>query len=703
MSAAASPFNSSKADLHQRGPGCRRYSADATILLVGFIGAGKKTLGFIASAALRRRFIDFETFFQSKVQASPQEFTAAHGFTRYREVEIELCQDLLTKYQTGCVIAGLGVTASLPRPGVLATFAQHHPVVYVRRDKTDLQQFIGGDPEKFNRLFEIGNSFFESISNFDFFNITQEPTHHAESKVHASLKLKEIERVFVAFLYRIFGKEQKQLFSADAFSETHTYSLQVSLDYLESKNLNLEVLDSGVDAINVLLSYEDYAHEGVVDRLSRHMTTLRKHTRIPIIIDTKADPQKIPASYWAFLETVLRVAPDAFTSWSGDSEITRRINFTKGHCKMIALYHQLSPLGGENSAPLISSIRASFESTGFEALRLTGEQAVAEDTLSCVGFRQRVADALKIPVIAYNDCPEGRASIILNPTLSPVLLESDARPRLSMREAQLALSSLSLRRNKSFTIVGQDVRLSLSPAMHNAAYDSCGLPHTYDYRQIQAFREIEGIFKNPSFGGILDGITISLPFKTDVLPFLDEISPDARDINAVNTVILEHRIESNGAKTPFYHGYNTDYIGIKDCIYSHLSPANTVRDGSTALIIGAGGMARAAVYSCYQLGVRRMFVYNRTPSNAHNLASYYNEWARSKGDDSFHLDVIQSIDDPWPLGFRLPTIVVSCIPGRHVGTRSPVELLISEKWLKSRTGGVYVEVGHFPLSGCFGN
>jgi shikimate 5-dehydrogenase/shikimate kinase len=692
MSVASSPSNPNTAQ--QGGPGCRRYSSDATILLVGFIGAGKKTLGFIASTALRRRFIDFAAFFQTKVQASPQEFIAAHGFARYREVETELCEDLLIKYQNGCVIAGLGVTASHPRPTVLKAFAQNHPVVYVRRDKSDLQQFIGGDPAKFDRIFEIGNNFFESISNFDFFNITQEPTHQAESKVHASLKLKEIERVFAAFLYRIFGYAQSQLLSSNAFSETYTYSLHIPLDYLERQDLDLEVLDAGADAISVLLSHENCSHKGLAGRLSRHMTTLRKHTRVPIIVDIKENLQIIPDTYEKLLELVLRVAPDGLTVWLGDSELIRRINSVKGHCKIIALHHQLSPIGGESSAPLVTSICASFERFGFEALRLTGEQAVAGDTLSCLGFRQRLTEALKIPVIAYNDCLEGRASIILNPTLSPVSLHSDARSGLTMREAQMALSSLSLRGNKSFTIVGQDVRLSLSPAMHNAAYSSCGLPHHYDYRQIQDFREIEEIFRYPAFGGLLNGITISLPFKTDVLSLLDEVSPDAKDINAVNTVFLEHRVGPNGAKIPFYHGYNTDYVGIKDCIYSHLSPANAVRDGSTALIIGAGGMARAAVYSCYQLGVRRMFLFNRTPSNAHKLASYYNEWARSKGDDSFHLGVIQSIDDPWPSGFRLPTIVVSCIPGRHVGTRSPVELLISEKWLESRTGGVYVEVGH---------
>ncbi|KAJ5337721.1 hypothetical protein N7452_004449 [Penicillium brevicompactum] len=675
MSAGLSPHDFSAAGTRRQSElGSRRYDSDATILLVGFIGAGKKTLGFIASAALRRRFIDFEAFFQGRVQSSPQEFAATHGFARYRELEVEICQEIIAKHRTGCVVAGLGVTASLPRPGVWDTLTQQHPVIYVRRNKADLQQLIGGDPARFERIFEIGNAFYESISNFDFFNLTQEVTRRGGNTVHASLKLKEIERVFVAFLLRIFGKPKQQLFSVDAFSEAHTYALHLSLSDLEERD-DLDDLDTGADAINLLLVYEDYSHERIMERLSRHMTILRTHTRVPIIIDAKADPQKTLTSYYTFLENLQRVAPDAFTiSIATNPLIIKEIHSTKSHPRMIVVHDQSGPLGLETPDTLISSIRSLLQQLKPEALRLAGKRATHEDTLSCVAFRQKLRDDLNIPVIAYNECSEGRASMILNPTLSPLTIYSNSNVALSMQQAQQALSSLSLQPKKSFMIVGQDVRLKIQNVSH-----------------------VEDILKHPSIDSALDGIAISLPFKTEVLRLLDVVSPDARDINAVNTVVLKHRTDSNGVKTRFYHGHNTDYVGIKDCVYSHLSPANAIRDGSTALIIGAGGMARAAIYACYQLGVRRIFVYNRTSSNAQSLVQYYRDWARSKGDYDLHLDVIECVDAAWPPDFRLPTIVVSCIPGRHPDTHSPVEFRISDKWLESRTGGVYVEVGYGPF------
>ncbi|CAI7623576.1 unnamed protein product [Penicillium glandicola] len=696
MLASQPPSPSSTPGPHHEGPGSRRYSVDATILLVGFFGAGKKTLGLIASVALRRRFIDFDAFFRDQTQRSPQQFIADHGFKRYREVEIEVSQDILTKYQTGCVIAGLGFTASPAQRQLLGNFSQHHPIVYVRRNKADLQHCIRINPDTFDHIFELENAFFESCSNFDFFNITQEPSRQAESQINASLKLKEVERIFMAFLHRIFGNPHKQLFSADPFSATHTYALDLSLKQLEA-DLDTEVLDAGADAINLTLDPEEYSHEEILARLSRYMAVLRKHTRVPIILDARTDPEKDSTSYLKFLETVApRVAPDAFTCVLRNREILRQIYATKGHSKMIALRHQMGPLGVEMLPSEIPNLRMWLEDLSFEALRITGQHAVAEDALSCVAFRQILTNTLDIPVIAYNTDPEERTSVLLNPTLSPVRLSPGQSSILSLRDTQRALSSLSLRPEKLFKIVGQDVRHSLSPAMHDAAYAACGLSHKYDYGEVQSLREIEVILRAPSFGGLLGGLIISLPFKNDVLPLLDQISPDARDINAVNTVVLEHKVQPNGVRTPFYRGYNTDYIGIKDCVHSHLSPANAIRSGSTALIIGAGGMAHAAVYACYQLGVRQIFVYNRTISNAQKLARYYNVWARSKGDKIFNLDVLQSTQDPWPANSRLPTIVISCIPGRHVGTRSPVIFQISDNWLESQTGGVFVEVGYGP-------
>lgn len=292
-----------------------------------------------------------------------------------------------------------------------------------------------------------------------------------------------------------------------------------------------------------------------------------------------------------------------------------------------------------------------------------------------------------MPIIAYNIGEMGKASILLNHTLSPVVLPSMSNTGITVREAQEALTSCFLQSKKIFTIFGQDVKHTLSPAMHNSAYAACGLPHIYNAIQSKDLSDVHQLLADEGHGGV----TISLPYKSAILPLLDEISSEARDMNAVNTVVLEPKYQVDGDQNTIRRGYNTDYIGIRDCIDKHLSPANAVRDGTTALIIGAGGMARAGVYACFNLGVRRICIYNRTPQHAQNLAEYFYHWAQSKPTD-LRLEVLASTDSPWPTDFRLPTIVVSCIPSLEIGSETPVDLQIAEQWLESRTGGVFVEV-----------
>ncbi|KAJ5599111.1 hypothetical protein N7450_000178 [Penicillium hetheringtonii] len=665
----------------------RQYDPHATLLLVGFFGAGKRTLGIIASVALRRRFIDFDSYFKEKTHSSPQEVIARHGLAQYREIELRISRELLDNNGTNCVIVGLGGFASRSQRALLMEFAQQHPVIYVRRDEQDLRHFVTTSAEKFDRIFELGNEFFEACSNFDFFNLTQGQQPDQQS-IPQYLKLKETERLFVTFLRHIFGSFVSQTFSSDPFSASHTFALEVFLPWLEGSCPDLELLEGGADVITLVVRPEDANPPTTLSsRLSRHLATLRKHSRVAIIIDLEAlypGPHGLGV-YSQLLDTVLRLAPDALIiPLQCDKKIAQRLHESKGHTKIISGIHDILPVG----SPLCDKTRP-FQ---LDAIRVTGEVQFPNDNLSCISFLQQVTAQQDIPVIAYNTGLPGRASICLNPTLSPVILPGAQNNNgLTIREAQLALTNLFLLEKKKFTIFGQSVKYSLSPEMHHAAYRYSGLPHTYDTMQADEISAVQEILDDRDRGGV----TISLPFKSAILPFVDEITPDAEDMQAVNTVTIEHRCQPDGSRAIVKRGYNTDHIGIRDCIDKHLSPANAVRDGTTALVIGAGGMARAAIYACYELGVQRIYIYNRTIENAKNLANYWNDWAKSKA-VKLQVDILCS-EDNWPSGLRLPTIVVPCIPPFQIGSENPVVFKIPESWLESRTGGVFVEVAYGPF------
>lgn len=669
----------------------RNYDPHSTLLLVGFFGAGKRTLGIIASVALRRRFIDFDSYFQQQVQSSPQELIARHGLAQYREIELKISRELLSNNEKNCVIVGLGAFASRPQLTLLAEYAQKHPVVYVRRDEQDLRQFVTTSQEKFDRIFELGNEFFESCSNFDFFNLTQGLNQHKSVQVPAYLKLKETERLFVTFLRRIFGSYIPQTFSSDPFSASHTFALEVFSSWLEDKSPDLELLESGADAITLVVTPHDIHPARHAARLSRHIATLRKHSRVPIIIDAEELISSLqdPRSYSQILGMIIRLAPEAIIiSLECDNKVIQRLNSCKGYTNIIAGLHDKLPVGSRHASLTPTALHAKTQTFELDAIRLTGESQFPDENFRCVSFIQETRDLINVPVIAYNTGSAGRASICLNPTLSPVMLPYTKDNGVTLQQAQLAMASLFLIQSKKFTIFGQSVKYSLSPEMHHAAFEYSGLPHTYNTMQADDISAVHELLNDKDRGGV----TISLPFKSAILPFIDEISPDAKDMQAVNTVVLEQVNQSDGSRATVRRGYNTDHIGIRDCIDKHLSPANAVRDGTTALIVGAGGMARAAIYACYKLGVRRICIYNRTHENAQRLADYWNEWARSKAGANLLVDVLRSTD-PWPADIRLPTIVVPCIPPFQIGSEQhPVVFQIPDEWLESRTGGVFVEV-----------
>ena len=126
-----------------------------------------------------------------------------------------------------------------------------------------------------------------------------------------------------------------------------------------------------------------------------------------------------------------------------------------------------------------------------------------------------------------------------------------------------------------YGVIGNPVKHSLSPALHNAAFSATGLNAVY-----LAFEtgDIEECVKGIRALGI-KGASITIPFKTAVMPFLDEIDPLAERIGAVNTIVND-----NGR----LKGFNTDALGALKALEEKIN-----LQGMSCLIIGAGGAARA--------------------------------------------------------------------------------------------------------------
>jgi shikimate dehydrogenase len=154
-----------------------------------------------------------------------------------------------------------------------------------------------------------------------------------------------------------------------------------------------------------------------------------------------------------------------------------------------------------------------------------------------------------------------------------------------------------------YGIVGYPLGHSLSPTMHNSAFAASGLNAVY-----LAFEtnDLDGCITGIRALGIR-GISVTLPHKSAVIPYLDEVDDLAKKIGAVNTIL-----NVNGHLV----GYNTDALGALKALEEKIQLS-----GKICILVGAGGAARAIGFILTQKGVK-LKVVNRSPERGQELAQF---------------------------------------------------------------------------------
>jgi shikimate dehydrogenase len=141
--------------------------------------------------------------------------------------------------------------------------------------------------------------------------------------------------------------------------------------------------------------------------------------------------------------------------------------------------------------------------------------------------------------------------------------------------------------------------------MHQAAYDALGLSWVYTPFACDSGSLADALRGMRALG--IRGLGISMPFKMEILPLLDDLSPLARAIGAVNTVVHE----GDGRLV----GHNTDAEGSVAALAEVVS-----LDGREVLVLGAGGAARAVAFGLQRAGAR-LILANRSEQKARTLAA----------------------------------------------------------------------------------
>jgi shikimate dehydrogenase len=159
-------------------------------------------------------------------------------------------------------------------------------------------------------------------------------------------------------------------------------------------------------------------------------------------------------------------------------------------------------------------------------------------------------------------------------------------------------------------LIGSNIGGSLSPALHEDAFAAAGMVGHYHLMDVATLpgRRLNDLLTAARMAGFA-GVNVTFPFKEAVIPLLDTISPEAREIGAVNTVV----IDADGRTT----GHNTDRSGFRRAFLEQLGP-ECVRD-KPVLQLGAGGAGRAVAFALMDMGVGLLKIHDRDAARASGL------------------------------------------------------------------------------------
>lgn len=155
-------------------------------------------------------------------------------------------------------------------------------------------------------------------------------------------------------------------------------------------------------------------------------------------------------------------------------------------------------------------------------------------------------------------------------------------------------------------IIGSPLEHTLSPIIHNSAFDYLGLNWCYVPLPVDRgflTQAVEGIAALR-----FTGVNITMPFKTDIIPLLDEVAMFAESVGAVNTILID-----KGKLI----GYNTDGRGFYTALVRDL---DYQVKGRKVLVLGAGGASRSVTVSLALAGCESIVIVNRSPERSRQLA-----------------------------------------------------------------------------------
>ncbi|CAN0212021.1 unnamed protein product, partial [Discosporangium mesarthrocarpum] len=348
-------------------------------------------------------------------------------------------------------------------------------------------------------------------------------------------------------------------------------------------------LDMGKDTFFLSLTFKDFGPhtvllpeltEGVdamelrVDLLGNHnpysvlqqLSILRRHTgRMPVVFTVRSkgqcgafpdDPDALfKLAHWGLRAGAEVLDIEANWPMPYREALIREARENYPGTVLVGSYHVVGRKTTQEEAREL--FKECYHDGAVDAVKVVTTATEPEDS-----FRVHAAAmSLELPVPYIGLCltPTGKLSRVLNSRFTPVTherLPSVAAPgQMTSAEIMRYRAELGVTPPQSFFLFGHPISASPSPNMHNAGFSYCGLPHTYSLSEGKDPALMAKVLSQGGFGGA----SVTIPHKENVVQYLDEVSPAAQAIGAVNTVVVAAD-PATGARRLW--GDNTDWLGI---------------------------------------------------------------------------------------------------------------------------------------------